>query len=334
MDEPTSSLSSNEIESLFRIIRKLQDQGVAFIYISHRMEEIFEIGNRISVMKDGAIVQTASPDSLTVPRIVESMSGRAFDDVLSDDGEDRKEGDTLLQVSGLSATGLRGTFAFAVHTGEILGIAGLAGSGRSRLALALFGRWPATEGEIRIHGKRVDVFSSRAAMDNKIGMIAEDRKRQALYLDASVCENMTFNSLRNLPSRPWVGWGAQLRLAEERMDTFDMHPRDPRKRTRELSGGTQQKAVLANWLFEGFDVLIMDEPTRGVDVQARTDIFRIIRRWASKGVGILVISSELSELAVLCDRVLVMHEGRQVGILEGEDVNEKTILEKTFMEKQ
>lgn len=330
MDEPSSALSGKEIETLFRIIRDLKEHGIGIIYISHRIEEIFTIGDRVTVLRDGKRITTFPCKGLDVSVLIRSMVGKEFGHMFPERPSKKSFGETLLEVNDLSLPGKFQHISFGLHAGEILGIAGFVGSGRSELAHALFGREPASSGEIKVLGKSIDITHPRRAIDHKIGMIPEDRKLQGLQLHAPMFENLTFNSLKWLTSWGYVNRRKQMKTARDRMKSFDIQPFQPLKIVQELSGGTQQKVVLANWLFEGLKILIMDEPTRGIDVGTKAEVFRIIRAWADQGVGIILISSEFSELIGMCDRILVIKEGLPMQILDGRTATEETILECIF----
>lgn len=330
MDEPTSALSGKEIETLFRIIMDLKAHDIGIIYISHRIEEIFNIGDRVTVLRDGEWINTFPCKDVDVSVLIQSMVGKEFGHMFPERPPETGFGETLLEVKNLSLPGKFQQISFDLHAGEILGIAGFVGSGRSELARALFGREPATSGEIKVLGKRIDINHPRMAMEHKIGMIPEDRKLQGLQLQAPMFENITFNSLKRLALRGYVNRNTQLKIARDRIKSFDIQPDQPLKIVQELSGGTQQKVVLANWLFEGLKILIMDEPTRGIDVGAKAEVFRIIRAWADQKVGVILISSEFSELIGMCDRILVIKEGFPVQMLDGRISTEETILECIF----
>ena len=233
----------------------------------------------------------------------------------------------VLEISHLGIPGRFENITFELKAGEILGIAGFVGSGRSELAQAIFGRQPSIRGEIKVNGKSIHISRPKIAIINRIGMIPENRKSQALQMQAPLLENITFNSLNRLKNFGWINWRKRLKVTQERIDKFSIQPAQPFKIVDEFSGGNQQKIVLGNWLFEDADVLIMDEPTRGIDVGAKAEIFRIIRDWADKGVGIILISSEFQELAGMCDRILLIREGRQIGMIDGRTATEQIILQ-------
>jgi ribose transport system ATP-binding protein len=326
MDEPTSALSGKEIETLFRIITELKSHDIGIIYISHRLSEIFKIGDRVTVLRDGKRVMTSKCDETDTSKLIRSMVGKEFGHMFP---EKRKPADTkaVLEIKKLSIPGKFENVSFKLNAGEILGLAGFVGSGRSELAQAIFGRQPSVSGDIKVNGKSLNISRTKTAIKNRIGMIPENRKTQALQMQAPLFENITFNSLNWLKYFGWIKRSKQLKTARDRVKRFNIQPIQPLKLVEELSGGNQQKIVLGNWLFEDADVLVMDDPTRGIDVGAKAEIFRIIRAWAEKGVGIIFISSEFQELVGMCDRILLIREGRQIGIIDGSKATEEMILE-------
>ena len=326
MDEPTSALSGKETETLFRIIRDLKSRDIGIIYISHRLSEIFRIGDRVTVLRDGKHVVTSKCDEIDTPKLIHSMVGKEFKRMFPERLK-QPNMNAVLEISHLGIPGKFENITFELKAGEILGIAGFVGSGRSELAQAIFGRQPSIRGEIKVNGKSIHISRPKIAIINRIGMIPENRKSQALQMQAPLLENITFNSLNRLKNFGWINWRKRLKVTQERIDKFSIQPAQPFKIVDEFSGGNQQKIVLGNWLFEDADVLIMDEPTRGIDVGAKAEIFRIIRDWADKGVGIILISSEFQELAGMCDRILLIREGRQIGMIDGRTATEQIILQ-------
>jgi ribose transport system ATP-binding protein len=326
MDEPTSALSGKETETLFRIIKDLKSRDIGIIYISHRLSEIFRIGDRVTVLRDGKHVITSKCNEIDAPKLIHSMVGKEFKRMFPERLEQPNR-NAVLEISHLGVPGKFENISFQLKAGEILGIAGFVGSGRSEVAQAIFGRQPSVSGEIKVNGKSTNISRPKIAITNRIGMIPENRKSQALQMQAPLLENITFNSLTRLKYFGWINWGKRLKVAQERINKFSIQPAQPFKIVDEFSGGNQQKIVLGNWLFEDADVLIMDEPTRGIDVGAKAEIFRIIRDWAQNGVGIILISSEFQELAGMCDRILLIREGRQIGIIDGRTATEQMILQ-------
>jgi ribose transport system ATP-binding protein len=326
MDEPTSALSGKETETLLRITKDLKSRDIGIIYITHRLSEIFKIGDRVTVLRDGKRVITSKCDEIDTPKLIQSMVGKEFKHMFPEKLKPPNM-KAVLEINSLSIPGKFENISFHLNAGEILGIAGFVGSGRSELAQAIFGRQPSASGHIKVNGKIINVSRTKIAIKNRIGMIPENRKTQALQMQAPLFENITFNSLHRLKYFGWIKWDKQLKMAQDRIKTFNIQPVQPLKIVEQLSGGNQQKIVLANWLFEDADLLIMDEPTRGIDVGAKAEIFRIIRAWAEKGVGIIFISSEFQELVGMCDRILLIREGRQIGIIDGRTATEEMILQ-------
>ncbi|MDQ1676549.1 MAG: ribose transport system ATP-binding protein [Actinomycetota bacterium] len=308
MDEPTASLAKHEADALFELIDRLKVRGIAVIYISHRMEEVYRIADRITVLRDGRWVLTESLAEITPPQIVEAIVGRRLEAQLTytDRGD---AGETLLEATGLRAGGRVRDVSFRLRAGEILGLAGLMGSGRTELARCLFGIDRLDAGEVRLRGTRVDLSSPGAAIAAGLALIPEDRREQGLVLDHSVRDNLLLPLLGRLRRGPVLSDAAGRRLSQELLERFSVKVADPARPVRLLSGGNQQKVVIAKWLGTDPDVLIMDEPTAGVDIGTKSEILDMIRGLADAGKGVLVISSELPELLAVSDRVLVLRDG-------------------------
>ncbi|MGX5654487.1 sugar ABC transporter ATP-binding protein [Geodermatophilus nigrescens] len=312
MDEPSAVLDNEEVDRLFAVIRDLTAEGVAIVYISHRLEEIREIGDRITVIKDGRTVATGLPARETPTReVITLMTGRDIEYVFPERATPVAAGTApLLEVEDL---GLRGSFSdvsFAVRPGEIVGLAGLVGSGRSEILETVYGARRATSGVVRVGGRalrRGDVGSAVAA---GIGLAPEERKSQALLLGESVANNISISSLARFARGGFLARSAERAAAREQVRSLDVRPADETREVRTLSGGNQQKVVLARWLLRDCRVLLLDEPTRGVDVGARSEIYALVRDLADRGVAVVVVSSEIPEVLGLADRVLVVAEGR------------------------
>lgn len=329
-DEPTAALTEAETERLFAVIRQLRAQGVGVVYISHRLEEIFGHADRVTVLKDGAWRGTLPVAETSADDLIRRMVGR---DVEKTGGASGGEvGSVLLEVRGLSDPGgrrggrpLLRDVSFEVRGGEIVGLAGLAGAGRTETALALFGARPRGTGEIRLAGRRVEVGSPAEAIEAGLGYVSEDRKEAGLFLDLSVRRNVSAARLAR-----FGGWlfrdGAERATAEDFAAKLRIACRDVEQDTAHLSGGNQQKVLLARWLLANPRVLIVDEPTRGVDVGGKAEVHQILRAYAAQGHAVLVISSELPEVLRLCDRVYVMRAGRIAGELSREAASEEAIL--------
>ena len=313
MDEPTASLESQETERLFDLVRRLKGRGISIIYISHRLDEIFRIADRVTVLRDGGVVATAPIDAVSPPELIEMIVGRHMEGALDwRPREVARIGEPLLQVRGLNAkSGVRDV-SFDVYAGEVVGLAGLMGSGRSELLRCLFGIDPAVSGDVLLRGKRVVLKSAQQAISARLALIPEDRRAQGLILDHSVRDNLLLPLLKGLRQGPLLDEKRSNVLTDRLIRRFNVKVRDPRRPVRLLSGGNQQKVVIAKWLATEPDLLLMDEPTAGVDIGTKAEIVAMIRKLATDGKAVILVSSELAELLAVSDRVLVMREGRIV----------------------
>jgi ribose transport system ATP-binding protein len=330
MDEPSAVLDGGEVGNLFRLIRQLTADGVAVIYISHRLDEIRQIGDRVTVLKDGRTVAVGLPARTTpTADVVRLMTGRAVEYAFPERPAATAEppGDELLQVTGLSRPGEFADVSFTVHAGEIVGLAGLVGSGRSEVVETVYGARRAGSGQVAVDGRRLRPGSVRAAIRAGMGLCPEERKSQGLLLYEPVYRNVSVASLSRFARSGILMRAAELAAAAEAIRELDVRPDDPQRVVRTLSGGNQQKVVLARWLLRGCRLLVLDEPTRGVDVGARGEIYRLIRRLADSGVGVLLVSSEIPEVLGLADRVLVLREGRVVHTGPAGDIDEEQVLD-------
>jgi ribose transport system ATP-binding protein len=312
MDEPTAALAGEEVDNLFRIVGELTADGVSVVYISHRLEELRRIGHRVTVLKDGRTVGTGL-DARTTPTadLVALMAGRKVETVFGPRHDGHADRATrALEVEGLSLAGEFEDVSFTVHAGEVVGIAGLVGSGRSELLETIFGARNADRGTVAVRGRPLRPGSVSAAVKAGIGLAPEERKSQGLVLDLSVAHNVTLASLGRYGRLGFTEHAKELDDAGASLRRLDLRPADPRRIVRTLSGGNQQKAVLARWLVRGCRVLLLDEPTRGVDVGARAELYALIDELAASGVAIVLVSSEIPEVLGLSDRVLVLREGR------------------------
>ncbi|MEU4519380.1 sugar ABC transporter ATP-binding protein [Amycolatopsis sp. NPDC024027] len=327
MDEPTAALAGEEVDNLFRIVGELTAGGVAVVYISHRLEELRRIGHRVTVLKDGRTVGTGL-DAAATPTadLVALMAGRKVETVFGPrhDGHGRPE--TALEVEHLSREGEFEDVSFTVHAGEVVGIAGLVGSGRSELLETIFGARKADRGTVTVQGKPLGP-GVRAAVKAGVGLAPEERKSQGLLLDLPVVHNVTLASLGRYAKLGFTERGRELDDAGASLRRLDLRPADPRRIVRTLSGGNQQKAVLARWLVRGCRVLLLDEPTRGVDVGARAELYRLIDELAATGVAIVLVSSEIPEVLGLADRVLVLREGRVLADRRSAGLTEAEVLD-------
>lgn len=324
MDEPSATLTLREQAHLFDLVRTLKKQGVAVIYISHRLEELFEIADRVTVLRDGRWIMTAPVREVTREQLVKHMVGRE----LTGDypRRTRPPGKEILSVRGLSRRGVVHDVSFSLHEGEVLGITGLVGSGRTEIARAIFGADPADAGEIRLAGERLRIRDPRAAIRAGISLATEDRKEQGLVLIMSVRENVTLANLRALAKRGFVNRRRENAEASRLVQSLAIKTAGLEQKVQNLSGGNQQKVVLAKWLFTNSKVVIFDEPTRGIDVGAKQEIYRLMNDLAEQGVGIIMISSELPEVLGMSDRILVIHEGRVRAELTRDEATQEKIM--------
>ncbi|MDZ8053022.1 MAG: sugar ABC transporter ATP-binding protein [Aulosira sp. ZfuVER01] len=316
MDEPTAALSDRETERLFEVIRKLRDDGIAIIYISHRMEEVYALANRISVLRDGQYVGSLTRDEISAQRLVQMMVGRPMQDFY--EHQRRTDfGPVVLEVRNLSDGRKIEPASFEIHAGEILGLAGLVGAGRTELSRLIFGADRKVSGEVILDGKRLDINNPSDAIAAGIGYVPEDRKDQGLFLEMSSRKNIALNRLKQDAKAGVVNWGSVNKIATDAVENFHIRLANLEIRAVDLSGGNQQKLLLARWLAIKPKVLMLDEPTRGVDIGAKSEIYRIMSELAAQGIAILMVSSELPEIVGMSDRVLVMREGQLVGELDG-----------------
>jgi ribose transport system ATP-binding protein len=324
MDEPTASLSPPEVETLFRVIHTLTAQGVAVIYISHRLEEVSMIGDRATILRDGKNVATLSLPHTTPDHLIRLMVGRN----LSDKFPKRlpSSGPQVLRVENLSRYGVFEGISFSLHAGEILGITGLMGSGRTSLVRAIFGLDPLDEGSIYLDGQPVTIDSPQAAIALGIGLLTEDREQQGLLLDMSTSENITLAALQHTWRDPFLHHHAEQELAKHYIRRLNIRPPSPEHPTRFLSSGMQQKVVLSRWLATNSHVLIFDQPTRGVDVSSRIEIYRFMADLSEQGVAILIVSTEMPEILGMCDRILVLHEGLLAASLHRDEATAESVM--------
>ena len=309
MDEPTAALSPREVHELFAIVRRLREQGVAILFVSHRLEEVFELADRITILRDGSFVISTLVNEMTPEAMIRYMVGREIETLFPKQAT--TIGRAALSVMNLSRAGEFRDISFEVHEGEILGLAGLVGAGRTEVAQALFGITRPDSGEIRLYGKLVQIDSPAKAMQLGIAYVPEDRLSQGLVLEFPIRSNITSPIWQKISN--WFGFlhfAYERRLAQGMFQRLDIHAQGINQQTKSLSGGNQQKVVLAKWLTTKTKVLILDEPTRGVDVGAKAEVHRIVSDLAAEGLAIILISSELPEVLAMADRVLVLHEGR------------------------
>jgi ribose transport system ATP-binding protein len=328
LDEPSAVLDQKGVANLFRVIRGLTADGVAVVYISHRLEEIREIGDRITVLKDGRTVATGLPVAGTpTAELIKLMTGRSIEYVFPDRPASAPAGPVVLEATGLSLAGVFRAVDLAVRAGEIVGLAGLVGAGRSEIIETVYGARRATTGTVSVDGKPLRRGSVTAAVKAGVGLAPEERKSQGLLLDQSVASNISVSSLRAFSRLGFLDRTSERKRSTELTESLDVRPSGVTRAVRTLSGGNQQKVVLARWLLRDCRVLLLDEPTRGVDVGARTEIYQLIRRLADSGVAVVVVSSEIEEVLGLADRVLVVREGQVVHEAAATELDESRVLD-------
>jgi ABC-type sugar transport system ATPase subunit len=325
MDEPTSSLSASETAELFKLVRELKARGITLIYISHRLEELFALCDNITVLRDGKHVATERIPETTPQRVVTQMIGRELL-IATPNHLAREPGAERLQVKSLASPGLFSDINLTVRAGEIVGVAGIVGAGRSEVVQAIFGLDPAATGTITVDGKLLQPGSIESALAAGVGLVPEDRKRQGLVLGLNCRENTSLATLPALSRLGWVNRAAEHTLTQRYSQRLRVKAPSLESITAGLSGGNQQKIALAKWLARSCDVLLIDEPTRGVDVGAKAEIYQLLDELACEGKALLVVSSELPELIGLCRRILVMREGRIAGEVARADFSEATLM--------
>ena len=322
MDEPTATLAEREIEDLFEVIKGLTDEGIAILYISHRLDEIFRIADRVTVMRDGKIVDTLPISELDEDKLVRLMVGREIGNLYPK--PEAEIGDVLLRATGVSRGEKLRNCSFEVRAGEILGFAGLVGAGRTELARAVFGADRVDGGSVELEGHALKIKRPQDAIGAGIGYLTEDRKGEGLALQLGVDQNIT---LANLPmTRGLINLKEEGKIARQRRDELNIRTPSIRRRVQVLSGGNQQKVVVARWLETRARVLFFDEPARGIDVGAKAEMFGLIGDLAMEGRGMVLISSYLPELLNMCDRILVMREGEVAGVIEREEFSEERVI--------
>jgi ribose transport system ATP-binding protein len=326
MDEPTAALTDKEIDELFRITRQLRGEGVGIVHISHRLQELKQISDRVTVMRDGRVIHTLPTPDATIEQIISMMVGRTIFEATPEVPETTNP-DVVLEVRNLKRGRVIRDVSFSVHRGEIVGIAGLVGAGRTEVARAVFGADPVDSGEIFVHGKRVRIQSPTDAVRNGIGYLSEDRKRYGLALGLNVETNIVLASLRRFLSPFGVVRTVLTRAAaDSQVKSLAIKTPSLSQKVRNLSGGTQQKVVVGKWLTADTEILIFDEPTRGIDVGAKSEIYHLLNALAHEGKAIVMISSDLPEILRMSHRILVMCEGRVTGELTAEEATQEKIM--------
>lgn len=323
MDEPTSALTDREIETLFNVILELKKQGIGFIYISHRMEEIFRISDRVTVMRDGQWIGTMKTKETSFDEVIRMMVGRKLGERFPK--RTAVPGEVRLRVENLSAGRIKGIH-FTVKRGEILGVAGLMGSGRTEIMQALFGAVKGAKGTVYLDGRPVQIKNPADAIKNGIGFVTEDRKGQGLVLDMSVRENLTLPNLKKISAKSLIVKKKELQFVDRLISLLRIKTSGREQNVKSLSGGNQQKVVLGKWIGIEPKLLILDEPTRGVDVGAKKEIYEIMNKLTEKGVSIIMVSSELPEILGMSDRIMVIHEGKIAAVFPREEATQEKIM--------
>jgi len=325
MDEPSATLTDKELEVLFRIIKKLKEEGVTIIYISHRLNEVFDISDTVTILRDGRLIRTCKTDEIDRKKLISLMVGRELVDEYPVKKNDI--GEEMLRVDGVTSKRWRlDGISFSLRRGEILGISGLVGAGRTELAKILFGAYSKDSGVISLRGQDGSCKNIRQAIKNKIALVPEDRKAEGLVLDMQVLNNISMVNFSKILTNHVIRKRKERELASHYVEVLGISVPDIAAKTRNLSGGNQQKVVLAKWLAAESDVIIFDEPTRGIDVGAKAEIYKLMADLAEQGSAIIMISSEMPELMGMSDRLIVMHEGRLMGELSREEFSQERIM--------
>ncbi len=324
MDEPTAALTQSETEGLFKLIKSLRKKGVSIVYISHRMEEIFELCDRITILRDGTYVGTEKIKDINMDDIVRMMIGREIGERFP--ARDAKIGKEMLRVEGLTKGKTFKDVNFSVKAGEVLGVSGLMGAGRTEIMHAIFGNLPFESGKVFIEGKEVTIKNAREAINAGIGFITEDRKTEGLLLEKSISENIALANLGKISDKSVVKKSKVDDLVKKGISEFRIKCFGPDHECNNLSGGNQQKVVFAKWVYTDPKILILDEPTRGVDIGAKKEIYSVINDLAAKGVAIILVSSELPEVLGMSDRIMVVHEGKITGIIDAKEADQEKVM--------
>ena len=324
MDEPTAALAQSETVALFKVIESLRKKGVSMVYISHRMEEIFELCDRITVLRDGSYIGVKNIPETNMNEIVKMMIGREIGERYP--SRDVKIGKEVLKVKGLTRKGTFHDVSFSVRAGEVLGVSGLMGAGRTEIMQAIFGNLSYESASIEIDGKEVKISNPRQAMEQGIGFITEDRKTEGLMLDKSIRENISLCNLGRISKSSVISKEAEKNMVAEAIKDLHIKCFGPYHECNNLSGGNQQKVVLAKWILTNPKILILDEPTRGVDIGAKKEIYSIINKLAAQGVAIIMVSSELPEVLGMSDNIMVVREGEVRGIISYEEANQERVM--------
>jgi rhamnose transport system ATP-binding protein len=325
MDEPTASLSSHEVEQLFKLVQSLRNQGVAILFISHRMEEVFAISDHITIFRDGKFISSAPRQEVTPESAIQDMVGREVGDFFSK--SESEQGDVFLKVQNLGKENAFSDINFEVRAGEVLGFAGLVGSRRTDVGLAIFGVEPADTGEILVENEPVSIRGTQHALSRGIAYVTEDRRQLGLTMSMSIATNITLPTLKRYTNKlGLIRRGRERETAEKFKDRLSIRTPSIQLEAGKLSGGNQQKVVLSKWLNTQPRLLILDEPTRGIDVGAKAEVHQIINELAQEGMAIIMISSDLPEVLAMSDRILVMREGQQMGIFDRQEATQEKVM--------
>ncbi len=325
MDEPTAALTQSETEGLFKLIKGLREKGVSIVYISHRMEEIFELCDRITILRDGTYVDTKNICDIDMDDIVRMMIGREIGERYPK-REDVVIGGEVIRVEGLTKEKKFSDVNFSVKAGEVLGVSGLMGAGRTEIMQAIFGNLPFDSGSVFIEGKEMKIRCAKDAIEAGIGFITEDRKTEGLLLDKSISDNIVLANLNKVSDKGVVKGAKVKDIVKKGIDEFRIKCFGPHHECTNLSGGNQQKVVFAKWVYTDPKILILDEPTRGVDIGAKKEIYSVINDLAAKGVAIILVSSELPEVLGMSDRIMVVHEGKVTGIIDAAEADQEKVM--------
>ena len=324
-DEPSATLTEVEIEQLFKIMKELRKSGVSMIYISHRMDEIKRIADRVTVLRDGEYIGTRDAETVELDEVIQMMVGRVIYEERKSLSEINKDTLVVMKAENFSSLDVNNV-SFELHKGEILGFSGLIGAGRTELARLIFGADKKISGDLFVNGKKISITSPNKAVENGIGYLSEDRKRYGIVLGMSVANNIVLTKLKDFISNMFIKEKMIDKAAQEYVKKIYIKTPSTQQLAKSLSGGNQQKVIIAKWLLNNCDILIFDEPTRGIDVGAKSEIYKIMNNFAAMGKSIIMISSELPELIRMSDRILVMCEGNHTATLSGEDINQNTIM--------
>lgn len=325
MDEPTTALTEMEVEQLYKIIDAVKKRGIAIIFISHKLDEVFKVSDEITVIRDGQYVGTKATTDVTKEELISMMVGRDMSEMFQRERFELPD-EIVLEIKNFTRAGKYEDVSFSVRKGEIFGIAGLVGAGRSEIVESLFGYKPADSGEIYIHGKKVEINNPLDAMEHKIGFVTEDRKLTGLFLNLNIIDNMIMPQMSPYLEHFLISVDKSHKTANEQKDKLKIKAPDVEVITNNLSGGNQQKVLLARWLLLEPEILILDEPTKGIDVGAKAELYKLMIELSKQGKTIIMITSDMLELLSMSDRVMVMHEGHKVGIIPHQELSQERVL--------